>query len=54
MWKVQYRQNDDSEPWLTLKQFDNKGDAVMYALRISGDYFLVKVIDADDALIWIS
>lgn len=54
MWKVQYKQADDSQPWSTLQQFDEKGDAVLYALRISGDYYLVKVTDADDALVWIS
>ncbi len=54
MWTVQCKSNDDSQPWSTLQQFDNKGDAVLYALRISADYYLVKVIDADDALIWIS
>lgn len=54
MWKAQCKLNDDSQPWSTLQQFDNKGDAVLYALRISGDYYLVKVTDADDALIWIS
>ena len=54
MWKVQYKPNDDYEPWATLRQFDNKGDAVLHALRISGDYYLVKVTDEDDALIWIS
>ena len=54
MWKVQCKPNDDSQPWSTLKEFENKGDAVLHALRISGDYYLVKVIDEDDALVWIS
>lgn len=54
MWKVQYKPNNDSQPWSLLQQFDDKGDALLHALRISGDYYMVKVTDADDALIWIS
>lgn len=54
MWKVQYKPNNDSQPWSTLKVYENKGDALLYALRISGDYYMVKVTGENDALIWIS
>ena len=54
MWKVQYKPNNDSQPWSTLKVYENKGDALLHALRISGDYYMVKVTDANDMLIWVS
>ena len=54
MWKIQYKPNNDSQPWSTLKVYENKGDALLHALRVSGDYFMVKVTDVNDALIWIS
>lgn len=54
VWKVQCKPNNDSQPWVVLQEHDNKGDALLHGLRISGDYFMVKVTDSDDALIWIS
>ncbi len=52
MWIVQYKPNNDSQPWHTLEAYDNKPHAIMHASRVSDQYFLVKVIDPEGYIIW--
>ena len=52
MWIVQCKPNNDSQPWSDLGSYDNKVSAILYASRVSGEYFMVKVIDPDGSVIW--
>jgi hypothetical protein len=52
MWKVQYKPNNDAQPWSTLKTYDNKVSALLYALSISGKFFMIKVIDPNHSVVW--
>lgn len=52
MWIVQYKPNNDSQPWSTLDSFDNRAGAFIRASWVSGDYFMVKVIGTDGSVIW--
>jgi len=52
MWQVHYIPNKDAQPWSTLGSYDNKADAIINASRVLGDYFMIKVTDPDDSVIW--
>jgi hypothetical protein len=52
MWIVQYKPNNDSQPWSSLGSYDNKVRAILHASRVSGKYFMVKVEDQDSSVIW--
>jgi len=52
MWEVQYKSNNDREPWCVLESFDNKTTATLYASRILAEYFLVIVTGPDGSVIW--
>ena len=52
MWIVQYKPNNDSQTWSLLESYDNKVRVVLHASRVSGEYFMVKVIDPDGCVIW--
>jgi hypothetical protein len=52
MWIVQYKPNNDSQPWSNLGSYDNKVSAILHASRVSGKYFMVKVEDQDSSVIW--
>lgn len=52
MWTVEYKPDNDSQPWMTLDSYDNKASAILHASRVSGDYYMVKVTDPDGSVIW--
>ena len=52
MWNIEYKPNNNSQEWVTLDSYDNKTSACINAYRVSGDYFMVKVIDTDGSVIW--
>lgn len=52
MWKVQYKPNNDSQPWTTLQEFSNKAGALLHASSVSRMYYMVKVVDPDGIEIW--
>ena len=51
MWNVEYKPNGNSQPWYTLRSYDNKTSACFKASLVSADYFIVKLIDTDVAKI---
>lgn len=52
MWTVEYKPDNDSQPWTTMDSYDNKASAILNASRVSGDYYMVKVTDPDGSVIW--
>jgi len=52
MWSVQYKPNNDSQEWNILDSYDNKATALDNAYRVSAEYFIVKVTDIDESVIW--
>lgn len=52
MWKVEHKPNNSSQPWSTLKLYDNKAKAMLYASSVSGDYYMIKVVDPDGSVVW--
>lgn len=54
MWIVKCKPNNNSQPWSTLGSYNNKASAIHHASRVSGECFMVKVIDPDGTVIWVS
>lgn len=52
MWKVRYKHHNDAQAWLTLDTYDRKSQALIHAARVSGEYYMVIVIDPDGDQIW--
>lgn len=52
MWSVYYKPDKDSQEWNILDSYDNKATALVSASRVTTDYFMVKVTDPDDSVIW--
>ena len=52
MWTVQYKPNNESQPWHTLESYDNKTSAFIYASRVSAQYHIVKITDPDGSVVW--
>ena len=52
MWKVEYKPNNDSQPWTLLESYDNKASAILHAARVSADHYMVKVTDPDGSVVW--
>jgi delta-aminolevulinic acid dehydratase/porphobilinogen synthase len=52
MWVVHYRSNNVSQPWSILDSYDNKVSAIIKAYQVSGNFFMVKVINPDGSIIW--
>ena len=52
VWTVQYKPNNDSQPWSELRSCDGKAGALLYAAKVSEEYFLVKVLDPGGSVIW--
>ena len=52
MWIVEYKPDNDSQPWTALDSYDDKASAILHASRVSGDYYMVKVTDPDGSVIW--
>ena len=54
MWIVQCKANNDSQTWATLGSYGNKVSAITHASRVTGECFMVIVIDPDGDVIWSS
>ena len=54
MWIVQYKSNNESQPWHTMDSYDNKTSAFIYAARVSKQYPIVKVTDPDGSVVWVN
>jgi len=54
MWIVQYKPNNESQSWYTLDSYDNKTSAFIYASRVSSEYFVVKITDPANSVVWVS
>ncbi|MCW8852474.1 MAG: hypothetical protein OQK44_07380 [Gammaproteobacteria bacterium] len=54
MWKVEYKPNNDSQPWTLLESYDNKASAILHASKVSAEYFRIKVTDPDCTVVWAS
>ena len=54
MWIVKCKPNNNSHSWSTLGSYDDKASAILHASRVSGECFMVKVIDPDGSVIWVS
>lgn len=54
VWTVKYKPNNNSQPWSDLHSYDSKADALLYAASVSGEYFLVKVVDPDGSVVWVN
>ena len=54
MWTVQYKPNNESQPWHTLDSYDNKTSAFIYASKASAQYRIVKVTDPDGSVVWVN
>jgi hypothetical protein len=52
MWIVQYRPDNETQPWSILGSYDNKASALISATNVAEDYFMVIVIDPDGSVIW--
>jgi hypothetical protein len=52
MWNVQFKSNKYSKEWNILDSHDNKTSACIKAYQVAGDYFKVKVMDADGSVLW--
>ncbi len=52
MWIVQYRSDNEAQPWSILDSYDNKASALISASNAAEDYFMVIVIDPDGSVIW--
>lgn len=52
MWIVQYRPDNETQPWSILDSYDNKASALISASNAAEDYFMVIVIDPDGSVIW--
>jgi len=54
MWVVHYRPDKVSQPWSILDSYDKKVNAIIRAYQVSGEYFMIKVIDPDGSIVWSS
>lgn len=52
MWIILYKPDNDAQSWVALKSYDNKAGAISHASLVAGEFFMVKVMDPDGALIW--
>ena len=52
MWIVQYKPNNDSQPWSTLDSYDNKASAFIRASWATCEYFMIKVTDPVGSVVW--
>ena len=52
MWIVQYKPNNDSQPWSTLDSYDNKASAFIRASWATCEYFMIKVTDPGGSVVW--
>jgi len=52
MWKVQYKPNNDAQPWTVKGYYESKSQACIQALRIASEYFKVEVMDQKGIVIW--
>jgi hypothetical protein len=52
MWEVYYKPDDDSQEWRILDSYENKAMALFNASRVLSIYFMVKVTDPEDSVIW--
>lgn len=52
MWEVKYKPNNDNQAWLIFGSYENKTQAYIRASRVSGEYFMVEVIDPDGSVAW--
>ena len=52
MWVVQYRPDNEAQPWSILESYDNKASALISASNAAEDYFMVIVIDPEGSIIW--
>jgi hypothetical protein len=52
MWLVHYRSNNVSQTWSILELYDNKVSAIIKAYQVSGNFFMVMVINPDGNIIW--
>jgi len=50
-WMIQYKTNE-TESWQTLKEYHDRESALACAWRAAKKYYLIKVIDAEGAVIW--
>jgi hypothetical protein len=52
MWKVQYKSHNAGQAWSTLGSYGSESSALGNATRISGKYFMVRVIDPNGNTVW--
>jgi hypothetical protein len=52
MWKVEYKPNNDSQPWALLATYDNKASAILHASRVSAEYYMIRVTDPERVVVW--
>jgi len=52
MWVVHFRPDKVSQPWSILDSYDIKVNAIIKAYQVSGEYFMIKVVDPDGGIIW--
>ena len=54
MWKVQFKSHNAAQAWSSHGSYGNESAALSSAERISGNYFMVRVIDPNGNTVWSS
>jgi len=49
-WNIEFKSAKYPKEWSILDSYDNKTSASIKACRVSGDYFIVKVMDTDGSV----
>ncbi len=52
MWKVRYKQHNETQAWMTLDSYSKKSQALIHAARASGEYYSITVTDDKGEVIW--
>jgi len=52
MYKVQYKSHNAFQAWMNHGTYGNESLALSAADRISGRYFMVRVVDKRGAVVW--
>ncbi len=52
MYRVRYKSHNAMQAWAVLGSYGNEQSALSNALRVSGQYLMVQVIDPNGNVIW--
>ena len=52
MFKVQYKSHNASQAWTNHGSYGSESSALGVAERISGKFFMVRVINPDGNVVW--